>query len=170
MIALLFGGYLCTSAPVMAQQSDNHSDASLDLNFRDVDPLTYNGSSYTIDGETLRNMPVPHLASLLSGLIPGFYSRQTSGSVIDEDPSYWIRGRRTSSEGVLVLVDGQERSFGSLSSFEIDKITVLKDAAATVLYGMRAANGAILVTTDLPLHPDSRSGKDFVVMDTAPSA
>ena len=148
MVALLFGGYLCTLAPVQAQQIDNNlSDESLDLNFRKVDPMAFNGSSYTIDGESLRNMPVTHLANLLSGLIPGFYSRQTSGSVIDETPSYYIRGRRTTSEGVLVLVDGQERSFGSLSSFEIDKITVLKDAAAIVLYGMRAANGAILVTT-----------------------
>lgn len=148
MVALLFGGYLCATAPLQAQQIDNNlSDESLDLNFRKVDPIAFNGSSYTIDGESLRNMPVTHLANLLSGLIPGFYSRQTSGSVIDESPDYYIRGRRTTSEGVLVLVDGQERSFGSLSSFEIDKITVLKDAAAVVLYGMRAANGAILVTT-----------------------
>ena len=147
MLTLLFSGYLCASTSMHAQQLDNHSDESLDLNFRSVDPLTFNGSSYTIDGESLRNMPVTHLANLLSGLIPGFYSRQTSGSIINEAPSYWIRGRRTPSEGVLVLVDGQERSFGSLSSYEIDKITVLKDAAAVVLYGMRAANGAILVTT-----------------------
>lgn len=146
LIALL-SGFLC-SPSMMAQQIDNNqSDEVLDLNFMKTDPLQFNGSSYTIEGEMLRNMPVTHLANLLSGLIPGFYSKQSSGSVINEQPGYWIRGRRTTSEGVLVLVDGQEREFGSLSSFEVEKITVLKDAAAIALYGMRAANGAILVTT-----------------------
>jgi TonB-dependent SusC/RagA subfamily outer membrane receptor len=147
MGALLLGGYLCTQAPLQAQQMENHNEDLLDLNQKKVDPETYNGSSYTIDGEMFRNMPVTHLANVLTGIMPGFFTRQTSGSVIDEAPDYWIRGRRTTAEGILVLVDGQERSFGSLSTYEIDKITILKDAAAVALYGMRAANGAILVTT-----------------------
>lgn len=147
MGALLLAGYLCTQPSVYAQQMENHNEDLLDLNFKKVSPETYNGSSYTIDGEMFRNIPATHLANLLTGIMPGFFTRQTSGSVIDEAPDYWIRGRRTTSEGVLVLVDGQERSFGSLSTYEIDKITILKDAAAVALYGMRAANGAILVTT-----------------------
>ena len=147
MGTLLLGGYLCTQTPLQAQQMENRNDDLLDLNQKKVDPETYNGSSYTIDGEMFRNLPVTHLANALTGIMPGFFTRQTSGSVIDEAPDYWIRGRRTTSEGILVLVDGQERSFGSLSTYEIDKITILKDAAAVALYGMRAANGAILVTT-----------------------
>lgn len=147
MSALLLGGCLCIQPPVLAQQMENHNEDLLDLNFKKVNPDTYNGSSFTIDGEMFRNLPVTHLANALTGIVPGFFTRQSSGSVINEGPDYWIRGRRTVSEGVLVLVDGQERSFGSLSTYEIDKITILKDAAAVVLYGMRAANGAILVTT-----------------------
>jgi TonB-linked SusC/RagA family outer membrane protein len=147
MSALLLGGYLCTQAPLQAQQMEIQNEDLLDLNFKKVDPETYNGSSYTIDGAMFRNMPVTHIANVLTGIMPGFFTRQISGSAINEAPDYWIRGRRTTSEGILVLVDGQERAFGSLSTYEIDKITILKDAAAVALYGMRAANGAILVTT-----------------------
>lgn len=66
---------------------------------------------------------------------------------MNEQNSFWIRGQRSNSPDVLVLVDGQERDFAVLSSHEVESITVLKDAAATALYGMRAGSGAILVTT-----------------------
>lgn len=147
LFGMLIAGLLSWSIPTKAQQLKIDNSSSLDLNFGKIDPLQFNGSSFTIDGESLRNMPVTSIENLLSGLVPGFFSKQNSGSILDESPSYWIRGRRTTSEGVLTLVDGQERDFGSLTPSEIDKITVLKDAAAIVLYGMRAANGAILVTT-----------------------
>ena len=147
MGVMLLSGLFSTQPPLQAQQMENHNEDLLDLNIKKVDPETYNGSSYTIDGEMFRNLPVTHLANALTGIIPGFFTRQSSGSVINEVPEYWIRGRRTTSEGILVLVDGHERAFGSLSTYEIDKITILKDAAAVALYGMRAANGAILVTT-----------------------
>src|SRR5690606_15345801 len=84
---------------------------------------------------------------LLSGLVPGFFSIQTSGGTVNESADYSLRGLRTYAEGVLVLVDGQEREFGVLSSHEVKSITVIKDAAAAALYGTRAANGIILVTT-----------------------
>ncbi|MCH5598969.1 TonB-dependent receptor plug domain-containing protein [Niabella ginsengisoli] len=54
---------------------------------------------------------------------------------------------RTNAEGVLVLVDGQEREFGVLSSNEVESITVLKDASMSALYGTRAANGIIFINT-----------------------
>ncbi len=119
----------------------------LDLIFRKINAAEFNGSTYTISGEEIRNLPVTSLTNVLAGLVPGFYSRQSEGGMVNESANYYIRGSRTFSEGVLVLVDGQEREFGVLSPYEIESITVLKDAAATVLYGMRGANGAILVTT-----------------------
>lgn len=119
----------------------------LDLIFQKMDPADFNGSAYTISGEEIRNLPVTSLTNVLAGIVPGFFSRQSEGGMVNESASYWIRGIRTYSEGVLVLVDGQERDFGVLSSHEVESITVLKDAAATVLYGMRGANGVILVKT-----------------------
>lgn len=140
--------FVC-SFPVWAQQETKTGAEKepLDLIFRKINAEDFNGSAYTISGDQIRNMPVTSLTNLLAGLVPGFYSRQSEGGMVNEGASYWIRGIRTYSEGVLVLVDGQERSFGTLTPYEIESITVLKDAAATVLYGMRGANGAILVTT-----------------------
>lgn len=125
-----------------AQQSD-----TLDLGYRKMRIEDFNGSSYTITAKELENIPVTNLTNLLSGLVPGFFSIQTSGGTVNESADYYIRGIRTNAEGVLVLVDGQERDFGVLSTQEVSSITVLKDAAASVLYGTRAANGIILVTT-----------------------
>lgn len=140
-----------TSSGLWAQQkSQTNTDAEeepLDLIFRRLPATDFNGSAYTISGDEIRNLPVTNLTNVLAGLVPGFFSRQKEGGMVDEGADYWIRGLRTYSEGVLVLVDGQERAFGVLSPYEISSITVLKDAAATVLYGMRGANGAILVNT-----------------------
>lgn len=139
--------------PLSAQDQNNKYEEGakkkLDLSYIEIDTDDYNGSAYRISGEQIRNLPVSNLGNAINGLVPGFFSRQKSGGIVNESPSYWIRGIHTASasEGVLVLVDGQERDFGSLSPYEIEDIIVLKDAAATVLYGMRAANGAILVNT-----------------------
>lgn len=121
----------------------------LDLSYQQIDWDEFNGSAYRVSGDQIRNLPISNLGNTLSGLVPGFYSRQRSGGILNEAPSYWIRGLRTgnNSEGVLVLVDGQERDFGSLSPYEVEEVIVLKDAAATALYGMRGSNGAILVNT-----------------------
>jgi TonB-linked SusC/RagA family outer membrane protein len=129
------------------QQAAKAEQNPLDLLFRTIDGADFNGSAYTISGEDIRNIPVTSLTNVLGGIIPGFFSRQSEGGMVNESASVWIRGTRTYSEGVLVLVDGQERDFGILSPHEIESITVLKDAAGTVLYGMRGANGVILVNT-----------------------
>ncbi|MFT3902197.1 MAG: SusC/RagA family TonB-linked outer membrane protein [Niabella sp.] len=125
-----------------AQQND-----TLDLGYKKISAADFNGSSYTITAKELRNLPVTNLTNLLSGLVPGFFSVQTSGGTVNEAADYWIRGVRTNGEGVLVLVDGQERAFGILSSNEVESITVIKDALVSALYGTRAANGIIFVNT-----------------------
>lgn len=143
-LGLVLPGFLNSQA----QNAPNKEDVPLDLGYRVLPTGDFNGSAYTISGEQLRNLPVTNLSSVLAGLIPGYFSRQVKGGgLINEENQYWIRGAGSNSNKVLVLVDGQERDFGILSSHEVESITVLKDAAATALYGMRAGNGAILVTT-----------------------
>lgn len=129
--------------------TDKEKTKELDLSFQKINWDEFNGSAYRVSGDQIRNLPISNLGNALAGLVPGFYSRQKSGGILNEAPNYWIRGLRTgtNSEGVLVLVDGQEREFGSLSPYEIEEVIVLKDAAATALYGMRGSNGAILVNT-----------------------
>lgn len=136
-----------SSAQVTNNETTPVEGKPLDLIFQKLDASDFNGSAYTISGEVIRTLPVTNLTNVLAGLVPGFFSRQSEGGMVNESASYWIRGIRTYSEGVLVLVDGQERDFGVLSSHEVESITVLKDAAATVLYGLRGANGIILVKT-----------------------
>lgn len=140
----LLPGFLISQA----QNVQNKEDVPLDLGYRVLPMGDYNGSAYTISGKQLRNLPVTNLSAVLAGLVPGYFARQVQGGgLVNEQNSFWIRGQRSNSPDVLVLVDGQERDFAVLSSHEVESITVLKDAAATALYGMRAGSGAILVTT-----------------------
>jgi TonB-linked SusC/RagA family outer membrane protein len=147
LLFALFASPTLNKAQSTAKDTTLAERVPLDLILRQMDVKDFNGSAYTISGDEIRNLPVTNLTNLLGGLIPGFYSRQTSGGMVDERPNFWLRGSRTYHEGVLVLVDGQERDFSILSPHEIESITVLKDAAGTVLYGMLGANGVILVNT-----------------------
>lgn len=79
---------------------------------------------------------------LLTGRVAGLYTSQTTGEPGNDDVSLSIRGQTP-----LVLVDGTPQSFISLNPEQIESITVLKDAVSTAMLGMRASNGAILITT-----------------------
>ncbi len=88
------------------------------------------------------------LSTNLAGRVPGLMVSQGSGRP-GEGASLWIRGRNLSEmdSNPLVLVDGVERDINILNANDIESIKVLKDAAATVLYGVRGANGVILIDT-----------------------
>lgn len=87
-------------------------------------------------------------SNLLYGLFPGLQVLQNQGNAWDNGASLVIRGLGTlSTRNPLILVDGFERSLDYLNSTEIESITVLKDAVSTSLYGMKGANGVILVKT-----------------------
>lgn len=107
----------------------------------------FSGAVEVISGAVIEDVPVQHLSNALTGRLPGLYTIQSTGEPGGDQASMYIRGRRTNGEGVLVLVDGQERSFGMIQPQEIESITLLKDASASVLYGMRAANGVLLIKT-----------------------
>ncbi|MBK3518280.1 SusC/RagA family TonB-linked outer membrane protein [Carboxylicivirga marina] len=82
------------------------------------------------------------------GQLAGLTTTMNNGEPGSNGLSFRIRGNNTFGTNTpLVLVDGFESSFAHLSNFEIETITVLKDAVATAMYGMRASNGVILVTT-----------------------
>lgn len=89
------------------------------------------------------------VGNALFGLIPGLIVRQGSGEPGVDSPNITIRGYGTfgNSNAPLVLVDGFEHDLNSISIEDIESITVLKDASAAILYGGRAANGVIAVTT-----------------------
>ena len=104
----------------------------------------------TISAEDLSKAPVSTLGNAIQGLGSGLTVLRNVGAEPGWDqPNIYIRGVQTFGGGTapLVMVDNVEREFSQLDPEEIESFTILKDAAATAQYGMRGANGVILVTT-----------------------
>lgn len=93
--------------------------------------------------------PVRSLTNSISGRVAGIIAVQRSGEPGKDDASFWIRGISTftGSSDPLVLVDGIERPMNNVDPLEIESFSILKDASATAVYGVRGANGVILITT-----------------------
>ena len=111
---------------------------------------TLTGAISSVKTDGLLCSPNASIASSLAGQVTGLSSVSTSGQPGKEDPSIYIRGVGSLTEGAsspLILVDGVERSFFQMDPNEIESVTVLKDASATAVFGVRGANGVILVTT-----------------------
>ena len=112
--------------------------------------VTITGALNSISTKELMRSPSASLGNSLTGKIPGVQTVQYSGRPGADDPEIFIRGVNTlSTSGAqpLILVDGVERSFTQIDPNEVADITVLKDASATAVFGVRGANGVILVTT-----------------------
>ena len=93
--------------------------------------------------------PVRSLTNSIAGRVAGIIAVQRSGEPGKDDASFWIRGVSTftGSQNPLVLVDGIERPMSNVDPLEIESFSILKDASATAVYGVRGANGVILITT-----------------------
>ncbi len=110
---------------------------------------TVTGAISTVGNEALAAAPVSNLNSAITGKLPGVVTIQTSGRPGEDAATIFIRGRSTWIDASpLIIVDGIERSsFSQIDPNEVETISVLKDAASTAVYGVRGANGVILVTT-----------------------
>lgn len=109
---------------------------------------TLTSSVASIGREKLSSAPTDNMSNMLGGKLPGLVSRQTSGVPGENESQIYIRGiSTTGSSAPLVLVDGVERDFANLDPSEIADVTILKDAASAAVYGVKGANGVILVTT-----------------------
>ena len=112
--------------------------------------VTVTGALSSINNEELLKSPVASMANALTGKVTGLASVQSSGPPGADDATLYVRGVGSLSADLsqpLMLVDGVERSFFQLDPNEVESITVLKDASATAVFGVRGANGVILVTT-----------------------
>jgi len=91
---------------------------------------------------------VSSVGAALTGNVPGVITTASTGMPGEEDPRIVIRGRSTwNNTDPLVMVDGVERPLSAVDISSIETISVLKDASATAVYGVRGANGVILITT-----------------------
>lgn len=109
---------------------------------------TITGAISSVGTEQLLVSPNASVANALAGQLSGISTVQSSGQPGMEDPDIYVRGVGSlNNSSPLILVDGVEMSFFQMDPNEIDNITVLKDASATAVFGVRGANGVILVTT-----------------------
>ncbi|MFA5416952.1 MAG: TonB-dependent receptor [Bacteroidales bacterium] len=111
---------------------------------------TLTGAISSIGTADLLKSPSASVANTLAGAMTGVSSVQYSGRPGDDDAQIFIRGVGSLTEGAsspLILVDGVERPFSQMDPNEIENLTVLKDASATAVFGVRGANGVILITT-----------------------
>jgi len=106
-------------------------------------------SSISSIGENELRIPTRSLSGGLAGRLPGVISVQRNGEPGYDDAEFWIRGVSTFAGGSspLILVDGVPRNMNNIEPDEIESFSVLKDAAATAVYGAEGANGVVLITT-----------------------
>ena len=117
------------------------------------------GSVAVVDTEALKSVPAGSAAQALQGQAPGV--NVINSGVPGADPNIFIRGVSSFGDSQpLVIVDGIQASLNDISAEDIESIQVLKDAGAAAIYGVRGANGVIVVTTK-----KGRSGRPTVTYD-----
>lgn len=156
VITFSFIGFQAQEIPYTSQKTINIvlREATQELN--DVVVIGYGnqkkasvtGALTIIDPNKLERVATPSLSNTLGGMMPGVITRQASGEPGYDQAEILIRGVATwANKSPLVLVDGVERDINLINSQEIESFTVLKDASATAVYGVRGANGVILINT-----------------------
>ncbi len=107
------------------------------------------GAQSTVSAKDLQ-VPAANLTNTLAGKLSGVVSVQRTSEPGYDNADIWIRGISTFSQGLskpLVLVDGTPREMANVDPEDIENFTVLKDASATAIYGVRGANGVIIINT-----------------------
>jgi len=134
---------------VTLNNKENNLDEVVVVGFGTQKKVNLTGAVATVDAKVLENRPVRNATQALQGLVTGLNISQNNGS-LESNPSINIRGTGTignSSSSPLIMVDGMEGSLNAINPQDIENISVLKDAAASAVYGSRAAFGVILITT-----------------------
>ena len=145
-------------ADVVLANEDNKMNEVVVVGYSTQKKVNLTGAVSTVSGKELDARPVTKVAQALQGLVPGLNITQSGalGGSLENNPGINIRGIGTigagSRGGPLILIDGMEGDINAISAQDIDNISVLKDAAASSIYGSRAPFGVILITT--------KSGKD----------
>ncbi|MBO4917187.1 MAG: SusC/RagA family TonB-linked outer membrane protein [Bacteroidales bacterium] len=135
---------------VLSSDSEALQEAVVTIAYGAAKRSTLTGAIASVDAEKIVNRPTSSVASALEGSVSGVQVNSTYGSPGD-DPSIRIRGIGTinGSASPLYVLDGVPYSgnISDLNPADIESMTVLKDAASAALYGNRASNGVILITT-----------------------
>ena len=124
------------------------SDILYRIDGGNVDKKNFVGAVSTVIGDELESYPDFSLSNTLQGRLSGVLASATVSGLGNNGSTIFVRGLHGYDENqAIVIVDGFERSWEDIIPEEIEKIEVLKDATAKILYGARAANGVIAITT-----------------------
>lgn len=113
--------------------------------------INLTGAVAAVSSKDIESIPVANTATLLQGRLPGLVLTSNGAQAGNDNPEIRVRGIGTfGNNDPMLLIDGVECSLSQLSELpaaDIENVSVLKDAASAAIYGVRAANGVILVTT-----------------------
>ena len=147
-------------------ESDSESiQETVVIAYGTANKATVTGALSSVQTDDLLQSPTVSVTNMLAGNIPGVSAVQRSGQPGKDAATIYIRGSGSLDNSLaspLILVDGVERDFSQIDPNEIESISVLKDASSTAVFGVRGANGVILVTTRRGL-----SGKPQVSVSTS---
>ena len=142
------------SLSVILKEDTKTLDEIVVVGFGTQKKVNLTGSVSTVNAEDLLSRPVSNVSQALQGLVPGMnfsYASDGNGGEIGADMKVNIRGAGTIGDGSnaspLILIDGMEGNMNMLNPNDIESISVLKDAAASSIYGSRAPFGVVLITT-----------------------
>src|SRR5690606_30008969 len=108
--------------------------------------ISVTGAISDVPVKNIQRISTPSLSNALAGSMPGIVTRQSSGEPGYDGAAVFIRGFGTwENRSPLILVDGVERDINNLNTQEIEGFSILKDASATAVYGVRGANGVVLI-------------------------
>ncbi|MGV8134877.1 MAG: TonB-dependent receptor [Mangrovibacterium sp.] len=109
---------------------------------------TLTGSIASIQTDEIKQSPSANLSVALAGRLPGLTTIQTNGQPGQDNTILYLRGRSTTNgQDPLILVDGVPRDMTYIDPNEVESVSILKDASSTAVFGVRGANGVILITT-----------------------
>lgn len=134
---------------VVMQEDNQVLDEVVVVGYGSQKKVTLTGAVSAISTKDLVQSPVANISNSLAGKLTGVTTIQNSGEPGSDWASIWVRGQGTyqTASQPLFIVDGIERSFGDIDPNEIESISILKDASSTAVYGVRGANGVIIVAT-----------------------
>jgi TonB-linked SusC/RagA family outer membrane protein len=138
-----------TTLDIQLKPEDNTLGDVVVVGYGTQKKINLTGAVASVSGKLLTQRPAPNSANLLEGRVTGLQVIQPSSEPGRDAPSLLLRGRTTfqSSTAPLVLIDGVTGNINNVAPNDIENITVLKDAASAAIYGARAANGVVLITT-----------------------
>lgn len=137
-----------TSFIITLQEDAAKLDEVVVVGYGSQKKVNLTGAVSSVKGDDINKRPITQGSQALQGITPGVYINTNSGEPGNDNAAITIRGVGTLNNAEpLVLIDGIEAPLNSINPNDIETINVLKDAASASIYGTRAANGVVLITT-----------------------